>query len=195
MQKEDALETLQDKNADLERVLQILNSFENDTDIQAQTAMNISRRVSVDDAGRECDPRIIQMLRQLAKSKDMGARWAVAKCVHTPQEILQTLAEDEVNLVRALVATNPNTPAGLLERFFEDDKIVKDGLTGNAKTPLWILQKLADDPDKMVRMRTVQNPSLPLKLVEKMCGDGNKDVSILANEIKQARQGEGNEKK
>ncbi|MDY0120826.1 MAG: hypothetical protein RBR54_02690 [Sulfurimonas sp.] len=182
------LEALDARELDIELVKKIYYPFKEHKEIVGQVAMNLSLRTSVYDREKEYSETMVELLRDLAVNEaDMGARWAVAKNPHTPQDVLITLASDEVNLVRALVATNPNTPASILEKFFSDEKIVRDGLSGNPSTPVKILKILADDADKMVRMRLAENQNAPLDILESLLQDSDPNVAKAAQVNKEAR--------
>ena len=179
MNKEDALELLDDKRLEIQTVEQIYNSFQDD-EVIAMVAMNLSRRTSVDSPGESYSQTMVELLTKLSTHHDMGVRWAVAKSPHTTAEVLEVLSGDSVNLVRALVATNKNTPIECLPKLFEDEKIVKDGLTGNPNTPIEFLEVMAKDSDKMIRMRVASNPSTPKEVLESLQKDSEKDVAIVA---------------
>ncbi|MDD2567372.1 MAG: hypothetical protein PHS10_05250 [Thiovulaceae bacterium] len=175
------LEALDDRTLDIKLVQKIYLPFRDNKEIVGQVAMNLSLRTSVYDREKEYSETMVELLRDLAVNEaDMGARWAVAKNPHTPVDVLGNLANDEVNLVRALVATNPATSAAVLEKFFGDEKIVRDGLSGNPSTPVKILKVLADDADKMVRMRLAENPAAPLDILGKLANDTDPNVAKAA---------------
>ncbi len=175
------IELLEDKTLPIESVKAIYYPFKDHKEIVGQVAMNLSLRTSVYERDQEYSDTMVELLIDIAKNPvDMGARWAVAKNPHTPTEVLRFLADDEVNLVRALVATNPSTPSDILERFFSDEKIVRDGLSGNPNTPQKLLKILADDSDKMVRMRLAENPGCSKEILNNLLKDSDPDVCKAA---------------
>lgn len=175
------IDLLEDKALDIEMVKKIYYPFKDHKEIVGQVAMNLSLRTSVYDRDLEYSETIVELLRDLAQNTaDMGARWAVAKNPHTPQDVLTQLSKDDVNLVRALVATNPKTSPAVLEKFFSDEKIVRDGLSGNPSTPAKILKILANDADKMVRMRLAENKNAPTEVLNELCTDKDANVSMAA---------------
>ena len=179
--RETVIEMLEDKELPIEQVKAIYYSFKDDKEIVGQAAMNLSLRTSVYDRDKDYSDIMVELLIDIAKNPvDMGARWAVAKNPHTPVEVLRFLANDEINLVRALVATNPSTPSNILEKFFNDEKIVRDGLSGNPNTPVKLLKILLDDNDKMVRMRLAENSSAPANIIELLKEDNDPDVAKAA---------------
>ena len=180
MERDEALEKLEDRNLPLEEVKAIFETYRDDMQIVGQVAMNLSLRTSVYEPEKSAHPLMTELLVELSDVEDMGSRWAVAKNPHTPAEVLTKLAKDEVNLVRALVATNPNTPPQVLQNLFGDEKIVRDGLSGNPNTPAKLLKILADDSDKMVRMRIAENPATPTDLLERLVKDSDPDVAKAA---------------
>ncbi|WP_353661612.1 hypothetical protein [Hydrogenimonas sp. SS33] len=180
MEKEEAIDRLENRNLPLEEVKAIYEAFPDDMQVVGQVAMNLSLRTSVYEPEKSAHPVMTELLVALSDAEDMGTRWAVAKNPHTPPEVLVKLAKDEVNLVRALVATNPNTPASVLQGLFGDEKIVRDGLSGNPNTPAKLLKILADDADKMVRMRVAENPACPEEVLEKLMKDGDANVAKAA---------------
>lgn len=183
MQREEALDKLEDKTLPLEEVKEIFECFKDDNEIVGMVAMNLSLRTSVYNRDMGKSPIMTELLIELSQVEDMGSRWAVAKNPHTPTEILEKLAKDGVNLVRALVATNPNTPQNVLKDLFEDEKIVKDGISGNPGAPAELLKELAKDSDKLVRLRVAENPATPREVLESLQNDADMDVSRAA-EIK-----------
>lgn len=182
MKDEDIIiEALEDKALPIEDVKKIYYPFQDHKEIVAQVAMNLSLRTSVYERDQEYSESMVELLRELSTNQaDMGARWAVAKNPHTPQDVLVTLASDEINLVRALVATNPATPPSILEKLFSDEKIVRDGLSGNPSTPIKILKILANDADKMVRMRLAENTSVSKELLQELMSDSDANVAKAA---------------
>jgi hypothetical protein len=175
------VEFLEDKTLPLEDIRKIYNAFSNNKQLVGQVAMNLSLRTSVYERDKEYSPIMVELLIDIAKNPvDMGARWAVAKNPHTPVDVLRFLANDEINLVRALVATNPSTPTDVLEKFFSDEKIVRDGLSGNPNTSPKLLKILANDNDKMVRMRLAENRGASTEIVSILLGDVDADVTKAA---------------
>jgi len=179
---EDLIDVLEDKTLDVQTMQEIYFSFRDHKEIVGQVAMNLSLRTSVYDRELEYSDTMVELLRDLAVNEaDMGARWAVAKNPHTPQDVLMDLAKDEVNLVRALVATNPSTPPKTLEKFFSDEKIVRDGLSGNPATHIKILKILTNDVDKMVRMRLAENSGASLEILKELAQDKDENVAKAAS--------------
>jgi hypothetical protein len=178
---ESLIEYLEDKTLSIEDVKTIYFAFRNDKAIVGQVAMNLSLRTSVYDREQEYSDTMVTLLTDIADNPvDMGARWAVAKNPHTPVVILKKLAQDPINLVRALVATNPSTPPEILEGFFSDEKIVRDGLSGNPNTPVKLLHVLVNDNDKMVRMRLAENPATPNETLQELLQDSDENVVLAA---------------
>lgn len=175
------IEFLEDKALPIEEVQEIYNAFRDDKQLVGQVAMNLSLRTSVYEREKEYSPIMVKLLIDIASNPvDMGARWAVAKNPHTPIEVLRHLANDSINLVRALVATNPSTPTDVLEKFFSDEKIVRDGLSGNPNTSAKLLKILVDDNDKMIRMRLAENRGAPSEIIESLLNDIDIDVTKAA---------------
>jgi len=175
------IEFLEDKTLPIEEVRTIYDAFKEDKQLVGQVAMNLSLRTCVYERKKEYSPIMVALLIDISQNPiDMGARWAVAKNPHTPVEVLRHLANDSINLVRALVATNPSTPSDILEKFFSDEKIVRDGLSGNPNTPAKLLKILVDDNDKMVRMRLAENRAAPREIIESLLKDNDIDVTKAA---------------
>ena len=181
MTHEEALQALTCKTLVIEKLQSIVEQFLGDSSIEAAAAMNLSLRTSVHAASLDNSEQMASVLALLSRSKDMSARWAVAKNPHTPVSILEQLSCDDVNLVRALVATNINTPKPILQKLFNDEKIVRDGLSGNPSTPHKLLHVLADDSDAMVRMRVLENPSSTKGVCEKLLEDPAPNVREAAH--------------
>ncbi|MDH5465198.1 MAG: hypothetical protein OEW60_06175 [Thiovulaceae bacterium] len=179
-QKQEIIEILETKDLPIEKVKELYYANKTDKQIVGQVAMNLSLRTSVYDREKEKSDTMVELLLDIAKSDDMGSRWAVAKNPHTPVEVLEFLSKDDVNLVRALVATNPSTPSKILQDFFSDEKIVRDGLSGNPSTPVKLLHILCDDSDKMVRLRLAENSAAPKEILEKLVKDLDPNVAKAA---------------
>jgi hypothetical protein len=173
---ETLVEELQDKEMAIEKVKEIYESYKDEKAVVAQVAMNLSQKSSVYDISVGKSETMTYLLTELANSEDMTVRWAVAKNHHTPIDVLDKLAVDEINLVRALCATNPNTPTKHFDSFFHDEKIVRDGISGNINTPVKLLKILANDQDKMVRLRVADNPSCTQEILQKLVDDVEIDV-------------------
>lgn len=179
--KKALIDILEEKDCPIEDVKAIYYANRDDKEIVGQTAMNLSLRTSVYERDKEYSDTMVELLIDISKNKvDMSARWAVAKNPHTPSEVLAFLANDEINLVRALVATNPATPPKALEKFFSDEKIVKDGLSGNPSTPSKLLKIFVNDADKMVRMRLAENPKAGKEILTMLLNDTDPNVSKAA---------------
>lgn len=183
------IDLLEDKTLLIDDVHTIYHAFKEHKQLVGQVAMNLSLRTSVYEREREFSPVMVALLIDIASNPiDMGARWAVAKNPHTPVEVLRHLANDSINLVRALVATNPSTPSDVLEKFFSDEKIVRDGLSGNPNTPTKLLKILTDDSDKMVRMRLAENRAAPSDIIALLLQDHDGDVIKAAQANLDSRQ-------
>lgn len=180
MNYEEAIEKLNDVNLPISEVRVIFEKLRDNNEIVGMVAMNISRKCSVYDKEQGKSEEMITLLRELSEVSDMGSRWAVAKNHFTPTDILETLSNDPINLVRALVATNPNTPIPILNKLFSDEKIVRDGLSGNPNTPLKLLNVLAADVDKMVRLRVAENPSVTTEILKSLLDDSEPNVAKAA---------------
>jgi len=175
------IELLEDVTLPIDDVQSIYNAFKTHKQLVGQVAMNLSLRTSVHERDKGYSQTMVDLLIDISQNPvDMGARWAVAKNPHTPVDVLRHLANDSINLVRALVATNPSTPADVLEKFFNDEKIVRDGLSGNPHTPSKLLKIFVDDNDKMVRMRLAENRGAPHDVIESLLNDNDIDVTKAA---------------
>lgn len=176
MLTEEAIERLDSVTLPIETVREIFDTFRGNGRVTGMVAMNLNRRTSVYNSEAGKSDELVLLLRDLSEAEDMASRWAVAKNHHTPSDILEKLAKDEINLVRALVATNPNTPISILRALFSDEKIVRDGLSGNPNTPEKLLKVLAMDADRMVRMRIAENPGTPARILQELLNDSDKDI-------------------
>lgn len=175
------IEALKDKTLPIETVEKIYRIYRDHKEVVGQAAMNLSLRTSVYDRDQEYSATMVALLRDMADNPvDMGARWAVAKNPHTPPEVLEALAADEVNLVRALTATNPATPPHALEKLFHDEPRIREGLTGNPSTPPKLLALMAADTDRLIRIRLCENPSLPTETLKMLQNDTDPDVAKAA---------------
>ena len=76
----------------------------------------------------------------------------------TPVALLEQLANDESEKVRAFVAANPGTPADVLIQLADDsDRSVKSGLVKNPNTPETVLNRLGIEEG----IYDVRNPNTP----------------------------------
>ena len=180
MLPDEAISALNDTDLPIDRLLDIFNSFADNSEIISLLAFHINKRTSAHRNRSETDHALIPLLQGLSSVDNMSCRWIVAKNPYTPAEILEKLSGDPVNLVRALVATNPNTPIDLLHKLFFDEKIVKDGLSGNPSTPTVLLELMSADKDKMVRMRVAENPSTTESILRKMAKDSDINVAKVS---------------
>lgn len=178
--REALLDLAENKESPIEALLAAVTSNPDDIELCATVMITVDQRTSVYDPQQGAHPLLGELLARLALCDDMSVRWGVAKNIHTPVAVLETLAADPVNLVRALVATNPHTPVALLTRLFGDEKIVRDGLSGNRSTPAKYLAVLADDADRMVRLRVADNPSTDPAVLAKLATDNDPDVAKAA---------------
>jgi HEAT repeat protein len=69
-----------------------------------------------------------RQLRMLAKSKDAGMRFAVARSSYTPTEVLELLSHDQSWTVRMAVSWHEKLTLPILERLLSDpEKPVREG--------------------------------------------------------------------
>ncbi|MEL6458020.1 MAG: hypothetical protein AAFQ91_07185 [Cyanobacteria bacterium J06621_15] len=80
----------------------------------------------------------------------------------TPRELLEILAEDESEQVRAKVAEHPDTPVDILVRLANDSsRDVKSKLTANLNTPVEVLTRLGLE-ENLVNQRNPNTPRIAL---------------------------------
>src|SRR6218665_1326645 len=78
----------------------------------------------------------VQLLRYLAESTHLYTRWAVARDLDAPIDVLQRLAVDTEKTVRSNLCGNEKTPVEILVRFgAESDYTIRCNVTRNPNTP------------------------------------------------------------
>ena len=111
-------------------------------------------------------------LTQVIEGNELPAKLAIARDLQTPIEILERLAQDPNEDVRATVASNRNLPLAILLRLTEDPSSkVRSQLIYqqfNRSTPVEILAKLADDPDSNIRMNIARNTNTPPEVLARL---------------------------
>lgn len=98
----------------------------------------------------------LQRIRLMSIDPDATIRQSAALNVHTPAEVLQSLAADGDPAVRACVARNINCPTHLLASLSTDDsEQVRGWVAAHRNAPAETLEQLDLDPSLAVR-RIVQ---------------------------------------
>ncbi|NEP83514.1 MAG: hypothetical protein F6K39_38525 [Okeania sp. SIO3B3] len=119
-------------------------------------------------------------LLELARDQSVSVRCKLARKIsrrQTPVEILEMLADDESEGVRALVAENPDTPVETLLKLLNDSsEYVKEKLVSNPNTPVEILEMLSDAESIKVRQLVAENPDTPVETLVKLANDSSKYV-------------------
>ena len=112
----------------------------------------------------------IQVLKQLAKDEDRTIRSVIAENSNLPLEILLQLAEDTDVNIRAGLARDrfrKPTPIPILEKLAGDDsERVRAEVANNRNTPVEILKKLAYDSSTEVGRRLTRNRNTPVEVLE-----------------------------
>jgi hypothetical protein len=104
---------------------------------------------------RMSDPRALRML---AKSKDPGTRFWIARHPCTPPEVLEELSKDASWPIRMAVAWHKDTPEHVLHILWNDpEKAVWQALAMNPAAPADLVFALLEDPLKLVRERAERN--------------------------------------
>ncbi len=155
-----------------------------------------------------------ETLTQLAESENIEIRKTIVRNPNTPTETLielgvefsEELAEnpiidlwlledncflfsqknelkeyDECNL--AEIASNLKTPINLLNILAQSSiTSVREEVASNPKTTISILEKLATDSDNYIRGEVAKNPQTPMILLEKLADDSNNYVRVAVTE-------------
>ncbi len=132
-----------------------------------------------------------EVLRELATSKWVPSREAIARHLNTPTHVLEQLATDKNNAIRTCVAQNPNTPASLLEQLAADkDGDVVIAVAGNLNTPTRLLEQLVLKGMRNTRISGFMlcvaiNPNAPACLLEQVAQKGirNKHIEAAAKNL------------
>ena len=138
------------------------------------------------------NPESQEVLRELATSKWVPIREAIARHLNTPTHVLEQLATDKNNAIRTCVAQNPNTPASLLEQLAADkDGDVVIAVAGNLNTSMRLLEQLVlkgmrnRQISGIYRLSTDRNPNAPACLLEQLAQKGirNKHIEAAAKNL------------
>lgn len=103
------------------------------------------------------------VLEILADDSDEEIRASVAANPTAPRAILMALSRDRRPDVRAAVAANPASPPALLGTMGNDEPTVLRGLAAAPGVPAHVLVPLLHHPDAEVRTAAAANSSLPLR--------------------------------
>ena len=104
--------------------------------------------------------------------------------ITTPVQLLEQLAQDESEQVRATVAEHPDTPVEILVRLANDSSLdVKKKLTANLNTPVTVLNRLGLE-ENIVNPRNPNTPGMVLAQAVKRMGS-----KALTNFIKHPVKG------
>lgn len=115
---------------------------------------------------------------ELARDKSLNVRsWLLHKSSHnktpTPIQLLEILAQDEFEQVRAKVAEHPDSPVELLTRLANDtSREVKTKLTANPNTPVTILTRLGLE-ENLINQRNPNTPGIVLAQAVKSMSSKN----------------------
>ncbi|MEH1999377.1 MAG: hypothetical protein V7L00_11620 [Nostoc sp.] len=120
----------------------------------------------------------LQSLLELARDKSLNVRsWLLYKSSHnktpTPIQLLEILAQDESEQVRAKVAEHPDSSVEILTRLANDtSREVKSRLTANPNTPITILTRLGLE-ENLVNQRNPNTPGIVLAQAVKSMSSKN----------------------
>ncbi|WP_414512998.1 hypothetical protein [Nostoc sp. PCC 9305] len=120
----------------------------------------------------------LQSLLELARDKSLNVRlWLLHKSSHnktpTPIQLLEILAQDESEQVRAKVAEHPDSSVEILTRLANDtSREVKSRLTANPNTPVTILTRLGLE-ENLVNQRNPNTPGIVLAQAVKSMSSKN----------------------
>lgn len=90
----------------------------------------------------------VKELIHFSKSNNVMNRSDVAKAINCPDFILETLANDDEDIVRFYAAGNLNTPVSSLELLGKDESYaVRSHVMTNPNCPIGLRNKLMKDPD------------------------------------------------
>jgi Leucine rich repeat variant len=111
-------------------------------------------------------------LTQVVEGSELPAKLAIARDLQTPIDILERLAQDPNEDVRATVASNRSLPLATLLKLADDSsRKVKLQLVrqqSNRSIPIEILAKLADDPDTDIKTNIASNSNTPTEVLAKL---------------------------
>ena len=111
----------------------------------------------------------IHVLQQLAKDPDETVRQVVLQNPNLPLKSLLELTQDKsvnVRLSLAYKAPRQTTPVQLLERLAQDEsEIVRARVAEHPDTPVELLVRLANDPSREVKNKLIGNPNTPVTVL------------------------------
>jgi len=164
-----------------------------------KAARNIEARVSVlEQLAKDPDEGVrkevvknsslpLNLRLQLTGDRSEGVRMELAKKQsgrQTPVEVLERLASDESQGVRALVAQNPDTPSSVFEKLANDTaREVKLKVVSNPNTPVEVLERLGLE-EGIFDKRNPKTPGSVLARAVSQIRDDKELVNLLRNPVK-----------
>ena len=110
----------------------------------------------------------------------MTEKLCLAKDVSTPADILEALAVDADESVRASVAANEKCPVEILKKLALDPSVgVRMSVARNRSTPRLVLESLAEDSAKEVRLGVAWNPRCPYEVLKALSKQPNELLPIM----------------
>lgn len=124
-----------------------------------------------------------RLLERFASNPDPRIRATVAENKHTPEQVLDTLADDKVEFVRAGVARNVKCPARLLRHFARTERnwAFRQEVAYNLGCPPDVLENLSDDVDRDVRVAVSLHPKTPEHVLRRWVSDDDLSYGVAAN--------------
>ncbi|OYD90521.1 hypothetical protein CDG76_30290 [Nostoc sp. 'Peltigera membranacea cyanobiont' 210A] len=119
-------------------------------------------------------------LAQVLEKGDQKAKLIAARSNKTPIQVLQQLAKDTDETVRSVVSENSNLPLSSLLELTQDSSLkVRSGLArkrSHKKTPVQVLERLANDESAQVRAQVAANLDTPVELLKMLANDQKSEV-------------------
>ena len=129
----------------------------------------------VSNANTPCD-----ILLDIIPKYDWGIKRDLAQFNHRiPDNILQTLIDDEQVEVKAALATNSCLPISIIERFAcSEIDVIREGVSKNPKAPAYILDILANESDVNIRLNVAKHQSTSEKTLLKLAEDREESIKV-----------------
>jgi len=104
--------------------------------------------------------------------------WQLAKNTKTPIDILKELANSKDFFILSSVARNPKTPENLLRQLYAEhkgDALLMGTLAHNINVPIDILKNLSKSKDSYVASYAIRNPKLPTNMLREIYSNRNNE--------------------
>jgi len=114
------------------------------------------------------------LVRKLSKEPDNIMRMRIASRIIMPDDVEESLAEDESMEVRKRMAVYPLLSKKSMSKLADDvNKFVRLRIASRSDLPNNVLEKLSSDDSYLVRLKIAEHKNLPKKAIQILCKDKN----------------------